>query len=80
MTSFLDKPITIEATGRGVFPADMLRHDVASYLNAEEKHTADNLLVIRTIRLHVAKRRFFTPDRWMSLGWAAREINQEETV
>ena len=78
-SEWLESTALIEVTGKGDFPLDMLRHDCAwpadtiSALNIAPEKDRDYYKVPRTIVLACAKRRFFTPDRWASFGWVAKD-------
>lgn len=62
----------IEVSGRGPFPVDMLRYD-----EAFPQSTKDAMAILGTghvIGIKLVCRRF-TPDRWASFGWAAKEVD-----
>ena len=67
-----NKPALFVVEGRGTFPIDMLRHDVANPADAESVERIQNLesdKKPRQIRLRTARYRYITPDRWSSFGW-----------
>lgn len=62
----------IEVSGCGPFPVDMLRYD-----QAFPQDTKDAQAILRAghvIGVRLVSRQF-TPDRWASFGWAAKEID-----
>ena len=62
----------IEVSGHGPFPVDMLRYD-----EAFPQGTKDALAILETGASFGVKLvcRRFTPDRWASFGWAAKETD-----
>lgn len=79
--------VTIEVTGRGEFPMDMLRRDYASPARSEDAERIAALMqeVRETgwsegvtwenpIRLNVFATGGPTLARWDSFGWLAREV------
>ena len=75
MSNYFDSPATFTVCGRGRFPIDMLRHDVATPADAESVEAIEHSLhlMTRNVRLNVSKFRYITPDRWWSFGWIVRD-------
>lgn len=78
---------TIEVAGRGEFPTDMLRYDMACPVRSEDaEHIAklcwqyategwaDGATWENPIRLHVFMPGGATIARWLSFGWSVRVV------
>jgi hypothetical protein len=75
-----DKPALFVVEGKGTFPIDMLRHDVANPADAEAVEGIQNVDRVkgsRQIRLRTARYRYITSDRWNSFGWTVLEEKTE---
>jgi hypothetical protein len=75
-----NKPALFVVEGKGRFPLDMLRHDVANPADAEAVESIENLEGVkekRQIRLRTARYRYITSDRWNSFGWNVLEEKTE---
>lgn len=74
-----DQPTRFTVRGRGVFPADMLRHDhcwpVDGAINAISDHTYNNRNDGVSITLCAQSGRRITPARWRSFGWVVTDID-----
>ena len=64
-----DKPFAFTVTGKGRFPIDMLRHDMAHPADAVASEAITGTGV-RDVELVAMKRRYITPARWASFGWS----------
>lgn len=78
----MTKTVTYAVEGSGPFPADMMRYDEASFLDASSEQAAtvgsvDGL----TVRVHLTTERsaYFiecmSAKRWHSFGWRITEVN-----
>lgn len=78
---------TIEVSGHGEFPWDMLRYDMACPVGSvdmdklmalmedvKETGWADGIAYDDPIRLHVFQPGGATVARWFSFGWTVREV------
>jgi hypothetical protein len=75
-----NRPALFVVEGKGTFPIDMLRHDVATPADAEAVESIqniDNVKGIRQIKLRTGRYRYITPDRWASFGWSYVEEKTE---
>lgn len=63
-------PATFVVSGKGKFPIDMLRHDVATPADEIASANIEVGTGQRTVRLHTRQSSFITPDRWRSFGWS----------
>lgn len=76
--SYLDEEVRFTVVGRGVFPADMLRHDkcypVDGEINAITNPVPSRVRPEVSVTL-CGVRRLITPDRWRSFGWVVTEID-----
>lgn len=79
-----DQPCRFTVRGRGIFPADMLRHDhcwpVDGAINAISDHTYNNRQHGVSITLCAQSARRITPARWASFGWTVIDIAGQEVV
>jgi len=80
--------VTIEVAGRGEFPMDMLRYDMACPVRGDDAARIglqahayeldgvepDTVTWNNPIRLHVFSVTGPTLARWLSFGWSVREI------
>ena len=76
-----DFPTRFTVKGRGIFPADMLRHDhcwpVDGNINAVTEPRLEYPLAEVTVTLCAQSRRCITPARWQSCGWIVTDIDGE---
>jgi hypothetical protein len=74
-----DQPTRFTVKGRGVFPADMLRHDHCWPVDGDYNRVTDPALGYPrpevTITLCAQSGRRITPARWQSLGWIVTDID-----
>jgi hypothetical protein len=70
--NYMDRPAAFTVCGKGKFPIDMLRHDVATPASEVDSNTIQQS-GLRDVRLSVAKMRYVTPDRWRSFGWSVKD-------
>lgn len=75
-----DQPCRFTVKGRGVFPADQLRHDRCWPVDGAINAVTNRFLLqdSATIVLCAQSRRAITPARWRSFGWIVTEIDGEE--
>jgi hypothetical protein len=78
----LDSPTRFVVKGRGVFPADMLRHDHCWPVDGDINRVTDPTVKLGdrkdvTVTLCAQARRCITPARWASFGWVVTEIDGE---
>ena len=79
--------VTIEVAGKGEFPIDMLRYDMACPVRGEDieriavlcwqsatEGWADGATWEKPIRLHVFASGGPTIARWLSFGWGVRVV------
>lgn len=79
--STLDQPCRFIVKGRGVFPADQLRHDRCWPVDGDINAVTNCLLALGSpyeVVLCAQSRRAITPARWASFGWTITEIDGEE--
>jgi hypothetical protein len=77
-----DQPTRFTVKGRGVFPADMLRHDHCYPVDGDINCITNPALTTGVNKDHVAEivlvaqsGRRITPARWQSFGWVVTEID-----
>lgn len=76
----LDQPTRFTVAGRGVFPADMLRHDHCWPVDGDLNRVTDPTVRLGerkdvTVTLCAQSGRRITPARWQSFGWVVTEID-----
>lgn len=82
--SKFDEPARFTVRGKGIFPADMLRHDHCWPVDGDINCISNPNLIGRgnyaTIVLCAQSRRGITPNRWASFGWAVTEIDGDMVI
>lgn len=78
--AYFEDPVLFVVKGRGVFPADMLRHDRCYPVDGDINMVTDPRIAKRplvTVVLVAPKRSAITTGRWKSFGWTVTEIGGE---
>lgn len=80
-----DQPCRFTVKGRGLFPADQLRHDHCWPVDGDINRVTDPTVRLGdrkdvTVVLCAQSRRHITPARWASFGWIVTEIDGEEVI
>lgn len=81
--AYFEEPVRFTVKGRGVFPADMLRHDRCYPVDGDIDMVTNPLPVQRPlveVVLVAPKRSCVTPRRWASFGWTVTEIGGEKVL
>lgn len=76
--SYLDEEVLFRVVGKGIFPADMLRHDQCYPVDGDINAISDPQTSFPRKEVSVVLcgvRRLITPDRWRSFGWVVAEID-----
>ena len=79
-----DEPARFTVAGRGIFPADMLRHDHCWPVDGDMNRVTDPTVRLgqdkdTMVVLCAQSRRRITPARWASFGWTVIDIAGEPT-
>lgn len=78
--AYFEDPVRFIVRGRGVFPADMLRHDRCYPVDGDINAVTNCLLAMGSeyeVTLVAPNRRSITAARWASFGWTVTRIDGE---